>query len=44
MIEKEVKKLPRNYIGNVIYTIVGEKFNQWVQEKVQVRNAKVAED
>ena len=33
-VSKEVKKLPRNYIANVIYTIVGEKFNDWVQEKV----------
>ena len=43
-VSKEVKKLPRNYIANVIHTIVGDKFNEWVQEKVNARNAKVAED
>ena len=29
-VEKEIRKLPREYIGNVIYTIVGDPFNQWV--------------
>ena len=30
-IEKEVEKLPRQYIANVIYTIVGPPFAQWVK-------------
>ena len=44
VVMKEIRKLPRNYIANILYTIVGDKFNEWVQQKVQVRNAKVAED
>ena len=42
-IEKEVKKLTRSYIGNVIYTIVGEPFRDWVQEKVNERHQKIKE-
>ena len=34
VVMKEIRKLPRNYIANVIYTIVGDKFNEWVQQKV----------
>ena len=30
VIDKEIRKLPRSYIANVIYTIVGDKFNEWV--------------
>ena len=44
VIDKEIRKLPRSYIANVIYTIVGDKFNDWVQEKVRARNEKVADD
>ena len=32
--EKEIEKLPRAYIANLIYTIVGEKFKEWVKQKV----------
>ena len=39
--DKEIKKLPRAYIGNVIYTIVGEPFNKWVHKRINERNAKV---
>lgn len=42
--EKEIMKLPREYIGNVIFTIVGEKFQSWVMEKIEIRNAKLKEE
>ena len=42
--EKEIKKLPRQYIANVIYSIVGDPFKQWVQFRVEARNNKVAEE
>ena len=29
---REIDKLPRQYISNVIYTIVGDKFKDWVEE------------
>ena len=40
-VEAEIKKLPRQYIANVIYTLVGDPFYQWVQLKINERNEKV---
>ena len=36
---REREKLPRGYIGNLIYTVVGEPFKQWVEVKVNERHA-----
>ena len=41
---REVDKLPRSYIANVIYTIVGERFKQWVESQIQQRTQKVIDD
>jgi hypothetical protein len=38
--EGEIKKLPRAYIANVMYTIIGEPFRDWVEKKVKDRNEK----
>ena len=38
---REVEKLPRSYIGNVIYTIVGSPFKKWVDEKIAERTKKI---
>ena len=38
---KERLKLQRSYIGNCIYTIVGQPFKDWVQERIVKRNEKV---
>ena len=35
-------KLPRYWLANVIYTVVGEQFRLWVGEKIRERNDKVA--
>ena len=40
---KECKKLPRQYIINVIYTIVGQPFRAWCNDKVDARHAGVVE-
>ena len=40
-IEKEIKKLPRQYIANVIYTKCGEQFSKWVDRRVEARNDKI---
>ena len=40
-IEKEMDKLPRQYIANVIYTIVGNQFSEWVKSQMQKRNDKI---
>ena len=44
LVAKETKKLPRQYIANVIYSLVGESFAKWVKARVDARNVKVAEE
>ena len=36
--EKEIKKLPKQYIINIIYTIVGQQFAEWVKVIVDQRH------
>ena len=43
-IEKEIHKLTRQYLINVIYTIVGDNFVEWVNERVEKRNKKIKEE
>ena len=43
VVPKEIKQLPREYIGNLVFTIVGDAFSKWVKEKVEKRNKKVAD-
>lgn len=38
---REVEKLPRSYLANVIYTIVGKPFRDWVDEAIKARNDKI---
>ena len=37
-VKREREKLPRQYLANVIYTIVGEPFKRWVQGLVDARH------
>ena len=37
-------KLPREYICNIVYTIVGDPFDAWVASQVEVRNDKIASE
>ena len=30
--------MPRAYIGNIIYTVLGEPFNEWVKGQIHKRN------
>ena len=41
-IEVEIKQLHRQYLANVIYTKVGEPFQEWVDQHIEYRNKKVA--
>ena len=41
---KEVRKMPRAYIINVIYTITGDSFKQWSEGVIAQRNQKVTQD
>ena len=42
-LERERLRLPREYIANVIYTLVGDKFKQWVTALIEARNSYLAE-
>ena len=39
---KEIRKLPRAYLANLIYTLVGKSFADWVSLQIKARNEKVA--
>ena len=36
--------LHRQYVINVIYTVVGENFQDWVDKTIRIRNKRLAED
>ena len=38
-----MRKLPRQWIINVIYSVIGEPFRQWVSEAIKKRNAELAD-
>ena len=40
VIKREREKLPRSYLANIIYTLVGDPFKQWVETKVNERHEK----
>ena len=40
----EIDMLHRQYVINVIYTLVGENFQLWVEKTIRVRNKKLAEE
>ena len=44
MVEHEILKLPRQYIANIIYSIEGDPFAEWVQLRVLQRNQKIASE
>ena len=43
-IEKEIEKLPKQWLINVIYTIVGDQFAQWVKDRIEERNQRMLQD
>ena len=44
IVRRELDKLPRAYIANVIHTMTGDAFVKWVEKQVNERNAKVARE
>ena len=42
--KKEKARLGRQYLINVLYTRLGQKFKEWVNERVNARHAKVKEE
>ena len=41
--EQDMHKLPRQWIINVIYSLCGDGFREWVSEQVKDRNERLAE-
>ena len=41
---EEFRKLPRQWLINLTYTIVGQPFAQWAQAIIQARNKKLVEE
>jgi len=41
---KELRKVPREWICNIIATIVGAPFVEWVQARINERNAQLFQD
>ena len=41
--ERDMHKLPRQWIINVIYSLCGDKFREWVSQQVKDRNERLAE-
>ena len=42
--QAEIDNLHRGYVANVIYTIVGDDFTDWVDRKLKQRTKKITED
>ena len=43
-VRKEIMNLHRQYIANVIYTRLGDAFSRWVDERVNARHKRVADE
>ena len=41
---KEIAKLPRQYIINIVFSIVGQPFDHWVKSQIQLRNDKLLQE
>ena len=41
-IEKELSKLPKQWICNIAFSLIGEPFRDWVMNQVEARNQKQA--
>ena len=42
--ERDLARLPRSFIVNVTYTLMGDRFSAWVHNLIKERNEKVAEN
>lgn len=40
--ERDLHRLPRQWVISVIYTVVGQPFADWVEERMEARNEKLA--
>ena len=42
--ERDLPRLPRSFIVNVTYTLLGDSFKTWVHKRIKERNDKIAEN
>lgn len=42
--ERDLHRLPRQWVISLIFTLVGGPFQQWVDERIEARNEKLASD
>lgn len=42
--EDEIKKFPKSYLCDLIYTVVDTPFKEWVKLQITQRNDKVSQD
>ena len=42
--EREIEKLHRQYVANVIFTIAGDAFQKWISKVVEQRNQGIKDD
>ena len=40
--DRDMHKVPRQWLINVVYTIIGKPFSDWVQEEIALRNEEIA--
>ena len=40
----EIPRLPKDYLANVAFTVVGKPFGDWVKEQIEERNLKITTD
>ena len=40
--EKDLAKVPRQWLANVIFSVAGEPFSAWVDEVISSRNSKIS--
>ncbi len=39
--ERDIPKLPRQWVVNLAYTLIGDEFRDWVKNRIEERNAKI---
>ena len=44
MVQREINRMPREYIANVIFIIVGKPFQVWMNQRINERHEKVAKE
>ena len=41
--KQEIIKIPKQWLVNVAYTIIGNDFDAWISQKIEERNAKLVD-